>query len=71
MRPNSQAKQILEAETFQLPNMISALIWMLSGLSIKAGKIKLEKKRLNFYLMKVCLQWNVSPKFSVHSSAGL
>ena len=44
MRPNSQAKQILEAETFQLPNMISALIWMLSGLSIN----KIGKKEIKF-----------------------
>ena len=38
----------------------------LFGLSIKAGNIKLKKK----YLMQVCRQGNVSPKFLAHSSAG-
>ena len=49
-------------------NLTSLTISKLFGLSIKAGNKKLKRKN---YLMQVCRQWNMSPKFLVHSSAGL
>ena len=54
----------MEAETFHLPLTTNLKLF---GLSIKAGKIIFFKR----YLMYVCLQWNVSPKFLLHSSARL
>ena len=65
-------KKISEAEDgsrkIQLTtNFISLTISKLFGFSITAEKIKLKKN----YLMQVRRQWNVSPKFSGHSSAVL
>ena len=64
-------KKISEAEdgSRNIPlttNLATLTISKLFGLSIKAGNIKLKKK----YLMQVCRQGNVSPKFLAHSSAG-
>ena len=66
-------KKISEAEDgsrkIQLTtNFISLSISKLFGFSITAEKIKLKKKN---YLMQVCRQWKVSPKFSGHCSAVL
>ena len=66
-------KKISEAEDgsrkIQLTtNFISLTISKLFGFSITAEKIKLKKKN---YLTQVRRQWNVSPKFSGHSSAVL
>ena len=65
-------KKISEAEdgSRNIPlttNLATLTISKLFGLSIKAGNIKLKKN----HLMRVCRQGKVSPKFLVHSSAGL
>ena len=44
MRPNSSEADFGSRNIPVTTNLISALILMLFGLSIKAGKIKLEKK---------------------------
>ena len=51
--------------TYQYPDqpIVFDVIWI-----NQSRKNKVEK-RLNFYLMLLCLHWNVSPNFSVHSSS--